>query len=354
MTAAEFRTDIWTGRSVIVAGDRANRPQTVSKPRDHSVDSQISGDRFESELDPFLEGREHNTPAERLALRQDGTSSDERGWLLRIVENRFPAVTSLTDSSPASAKGVHDVVIECPDFRRCWLQFSVFEVARVLTAWQLRVSQLASIPELKSIQVFRNQGAAAGASLGHSHSQIISLTTVPKLCEQRFQNSGGFFEWRAAEISNGQRIVCATDLLIVCPDASWVKGQIRLCPTEGSAVWDVPFYQLPSEALLVLSQMLQTCIRVVRKTLPQASFNMVLNLPPIIHPNGFPWSIDIMPRTASFAGFELSCDIPIITMPPETAAAEYRSAWNECKIELDEIQDMSSGICPPDFSWQQA
>lgn len=356
MTAAEFRTDIWTGRRVIVADDRANRPHTVAKTLDTSSENDSIGkqhlDQFESEQDPFLQGREQNTPSERLALRQNGTSADQAGWLLRVVANRYPAVTSITDSNPAAAKGVHDVVIECPDFRRCWLQFSVFEVARVLTAWQLRLSQLACIPELKSIQIFRNQGPAAGASLGHSHSQIISLSTVPQLSEQRLKNAAGFHQWRSSEISDGRRIIEATDLLVVCPDASWVKGQIRICPVEINSVEDVPFQELRAAAVLNLARLLQKCIGVLQAKLPYASFNVVLNQPPTGQLFAFPWSIDIMPRTASFAGFELSCDIPIITMSPETSATQYRSVWNETKSSSATKQDVRSKVCPPGFSWQ--
>ena len=352
MAAAEFRTDIWTDRSVIVADGRANRPQTVAKSSDRMSDSITSDDQFEMDQDPFLEGREFNTPSERLALRQAGTLADESGWLLRVVANRFPAVTAITAPDPVAAKGIHDVVIECPDFRRCWLNFSAIEVSRVLVAWQLRLSQLVRVPELKSIQVFRNQGSTAGASLGHSHSQIISLTRIPQLNEKRLQNSDRFYEWRSNEIADGRRIIAAEDMLVVCPAASWVKGQIRICPNLACHALDVPFHQLPTEAVLDLARLLQQCIALVQTVLPKAGFNVVLNQPPIRHLEAFPWSIDIMPRTASFAGFELSCDIPIITMAPETAAAEYRSVWKAYSQPSQADQESLSDICPSEFSWQ--
>lgn len=348
MPAAELRTDIWTGRQVIVAGGRADRPQTVAVSNLES--SEESRNAAEAKLDPFLEGREVDTPSESLALRRKGTALNEMGWLLRIVANRYPAVASMTDANPNAAKGIHDVVIECPDFRRCWQQFSVPEVARVLTAWQFRQQQLESRPEVRSIQIFRNQGAAAGASLGHSHSQIISLNTVPKLIEQRLQNADGFQNWRATEIADGRRVVVADDLLVICPDASWVAGQVRICPPaiKSKSMSGVPFHKLPADAILNLASVLQQCARVVKTTFSGASFNVVLNQPPMEHVDAFPWSIDMMPRTASFAGFELACDIPIITTSPESAAASYRAAWTK-RSSATEAPNI--GICPPDYRW---
>lgn len=349
MTSAEFRTDLWTGRQVIVAAARADRPQTVGSSV--AIQSQQSQDTEEAKADPFLEGREVNTPSERLALRRSATLTDQTGWLLRIVANRYPAVAWPPRSIQNAATGIHDVVIECPEFRRCWLQFSTEEVARVLTAWQLRQQQLIQLSELKSIQIFRNQGEAAGASLGHSHSQIIALTTIPASTEQRLQNSIGFDRWRQSEILDKTRIIVAQDLLAICPSASWVAGQIRICPSVKASALNAPFHKLPVEAVLNLADVLRKSIAAVNALFCNASFNLVLNQPPIKSIEAFPWSIDIMPRTASFAGFELACDIPIITTSPESAANAYRKAWGSFSNEglLDESPEVA--ICPPGFSW---
>lgn len=346
MAAAEFRTDVWTGRQVIVAAARAHRPQTISSVAE--ISNRLQQDSEEAKSDPFLEGRETNTPSERVALRRDTTAFDQAGWLVRIVANRYPAVAQLSDTAENAATGIHDVVIECPDFRRCWLQFSTSEVARVFTAWQLRQQQLLSVDGVKSIQIFRNQGSAAGASLGHSHSQIISLNTIPALTKQRSQNADGFYRWRTSEIQIGSRVVRAEHLLLVCPDASWVSGQLRICPPNDESASSVPFHQLSSEATWKLAETVKNAIAAVKELFPEASFNLVLNQPPASQIDAFPWSIDIMPRTSSFAGFELSCDIPIITTSPEFAAAEYSKYFSEVpNATLSE-----AAICPPNYSWR--
>ncbi len=352
MTAAEFRTDTWTDRQVIIAADRAHRPQATRVSI--SPSDQVSEDAIEAEWDPFLEGREDNTPSERVALRREGTQTDGKGWLLRIVANRYPAVASMTNSSENAAAGIHDVVIECPDFRRSWLQFSVTEVGRVLTAWQLRQQQLMAEPAIRTIQIFRNQGAAAGASLGHSHSQIVALTTVPKLVARRLENADGFDRWRASEIANGARIISAQDLLVVCPDASWVAGQIRICPLTMESRFAVPFHKLCKQAIETLAVVLRNCVQVVKSTFPTAGLNVVLNQPPLKSINAFPWSLDIMPRTASFAGFELACDIPIITTSPESASTSYRAIWAEVSAKAAKQAASQTEVCPLGYSWEMS
>lgn len=350
MPAAEIRSDIWTGREVIVAGDRADRPQTVSARQADLHDA--TGKDLEAKLDPFLEGREEDTPSERLALRCHGSPRNEAGWLLRVVANRYPAVAPFTDSRLLAAQGIHDVVIECPDFRRCWLQFSTAEVARVLIAWQMRQRQLLGHPEVKSIQVFRNQGAAAGASLGHSHSQIISLGSVPKLLQQRLKNAEGFQRWRAFEMLERHRVVVADRFLVICPDASWVAGQLRVCFGAAESAEAEPFHRLPVQLILELADVLRRCVSLVMQCFPGASFNVVLNQPSAEHLDAFPWSIDLMPRTASFAGFELSCDIPIITTSPESAAGLYRAAWERPFDKTSNGKLTELELWPENYSWQ--
>lgn len=344
MDVAEYRTDVWTGRQVIVASNRSKRPQMVSG---QTIPAEPADDNSEVLNDPFLEGREQETPHESLAFRRNDTNVDQPGWLLRVVANRYPAVAPLTDGSEVAAVGVHDVVIECADFRRSWLQFSSTEVARVLTAWQLRQRQLIQLDGIECIAMFRNQGAAAGASLGHSHSQIVALNRIPNLVRLRTENAAGFFRWRDAESANAERVIFSDRLLAVCPESSWVAGQIRICPPADSDLDQVAFHQLPVCDLNQLAVTLKRCLQIVEDCFPGACFNLVLNQPPVKQVNVFPWSIDIMPRTASFAGFELGFDLPIVTVAPEQVTRAYRAAFESRGDKFDvPVHDQPDG-----YSW---
>ena len=189
----ELRIDALTGRQVVVASSRSARPGNQIKfslvPAGHSDD------------DPFLEGHESETPGEILALRKDESLPNRKGWLLRVVPNRYPAVVA--GSSGASgrshdhnnsastqrhcAAGYHEVVIECPDLRTRLIELSPTEITRILYAWQCRVRSLRDIPKIEYVSVFRNEGYNAGASLPHCHSQILASEFLPNQVHQRHQ-----------------------------------------------------------------------------------------------------------------------------------------------------------------------
>ena len=71
---SEIRVDPLSGLRTIVAPHRADRGR--------------DGDGE----DPFAEGNEGLTPAELYAVRPEGGAPDGRGWRVRVVPNRFPAL----------------------------------------------------------------------------------------------------------------------------------------------------------------------------------------------------------------------------------------------------------------------
>ncbi|KAH9331836.1 hypothetical protein KI387_003944, partial [Taxus chinensis] len=89
--------------------------------------------------------------------------------------------------------GSHDVVIETPDHSVTLAEMPESNVLDVLYAYRTRVQQLASNQHIKYIQVFKNQGETAGASLRHSHSQIIALPIVPSNVVTRLNNAKEYF-----------------------------------------------------------------------------------------------------------------------------------------------------------------
>src|SRR5215468_1694097 len=77
----ELRKDPIVGRWVIIATDRAKRPVAPK----HEVEP-AGG------FCPFCEGSEGNTPHEILAYRDRNTRPNEKGWRVRVVPNKFPAL----------------------------------------------------------------------------------------------------------------------------------------------------------------------------------------------------------------------------------------------------------------------
>jgi UDPglucose--hexose-1-phosphate uridylyltransferase len=78
----DLRRDPITGRWVIIATDRARRPDDFLRQR-----VTPRGER----LCPFCTGNESRTPPEVLAYRNSG-GANQPGWHLRVVPNKFPAL----------------------------------------------------------------------------------------------------------------------------------------------------------------------------------------------------------------------------------------------------------------------
>ena len=183
----ELRTDVLTGRQVIVAPVRSERPGAF-----------VPDPELSRGLDPFAEGQEHETPDEWFASRTADSIANKPGWSLRVVPNRYPLLTteaSATADEHGSAlfptalvPGVHDVVIECPDQRSRLAELSTAELANVLTAWRMRLSQLSTTGEYSSVVVFRNEGFSAGASLKHCHSQIVAMRSLTMIDQERMRH----------------------------------------------------------------------------------------------------------------------------------------------------------------------
>ena len=336
----QLRTDVFTGRQVLVAEDRANRPN--QRRREQMT--------YRPEDDPFLAGHEHDTPRERLALRTEGSNVDDANWLVRAIPNRYPAVASESDHDN-SAGGVHDVVVECPDSRCLLTELSVVEFARVLRAWQLRFSTLSRNPNVKCVTIFRNEGTAAGASIAHCHSQIIAtefLTSQVQRRVERVQKAAArghdlYNDWLNSELSPRTRVVDLSEgLVTICPFAGRVSWQTRFCPFESG---DHDFRELNENQLLRLSASVQGIAAALTELLGGVQHNLLLTLPPTNEPTLFPWMLDLMPRTGSIAGFELQADMDIVTVSPESAAERLRNSV--------EFQDATAAeqICPPGYSW---
>ncbi|MFM8274455.1 MAG: galactose-1-phosphate uridylyltransferase, partial [Gemmata sp.] len=209
----ELRRDPVTGRWVLIAPDRARRPiaYTDDPPRHRTA----GGGR----PCPFCAGAEAQTPNEVYAVRAPGTVPNGPGWQLRVVPNMFPAVRPNAATAPcrlagdagggprashaapgefplfnaAPATGFAEVLIDCPEHVDDPAELSDGRFADVLIAYRERMRALARDPRLAHVAVFKNVGAEAGASLAHSHSQMIATPVVPDLVRAELGGAEGHF-----------------------------------------------------------------------------------------------------------------------------------------------------------------
>jgi UDPglucose--hexose-1-phosphate uridylyltransferase len=319
----ELRRDPICGRSVLVAPARATRPVVLAgaNPRHRT-----NGDRHPC---PFCPGQEHETPDELFALRTPGTAPNAPGWALRVVPNMYPAVRA-----NAAAHGSAEVLIECAEHLDSPTELTADQLADVFRAYRERMLALATDARLEHVAVFKNVGAEAGASLGHTHSQLVATTFVPDLlraelegAESHFARTGrcAFCDLIARELELGERVIARTERFVALA---------AFAPRFAYEFWVLPVAHAPRYEALTDSEALELAGLVKRVLVAldvsqeRPAYNWFVHTTPLRAgaPAHYHWHVEVVPRTSRPAGSEWGFGCHITTARPEVAAAELRAA----------------------------
>jgi UDPglucose--hexose-1-phosphate uridylyltransferase len=346
----ELRTDWLTGRTVLVAENRAKRPNEFASSGKAALAAGIvAGDAQQSveagatvPACPFCAGNEHRTPP---AVYE---KFDAQGhWQIRVVPNMYPAVeleewaagdlpdaatTSETSAVAIPALGAHEVIVESPRHLALTSALSEAELCDVLAAYAARLRHWRDDGRFPYALVFKNQGQRAGASLVHLHSQLMALPVVPSAIDAELQRARDAFLRQgdcpycrliAQERASGERIIFDRDGYIAyCPFASWQPYEAWLLPVEHQA----SFEAIAPAPCSRLAGVLHLLIRRLEQLVPQAAYNMLLRTAPWTSDcdNCWHWRIELLPRIHSLAGLEMATGVHINPLPPERAARTLR------------------------------
>ncbi len=246
---------------------------------------------------PFCEGNEAQTPPETLALGRAADDPDTPGWQVRVVPNLYPALER------------QEVVVHTPRHVTTLADLSGEELGLVAEAWSLR-AQAARAEGFPYVHAFVNEGAAAGASRPHTHSQLAWLREPPPAVTAE---TGDVHVLIAAEREDGSRVVAERGGLVLL--AAWagrLPYELLLAPVEapeGSA-FDSPL--LPAAL-----ELLGDAVRRLRSVEGDVPFNAWLH-------DGSHWHIEVLPRLTVQAGLELGAGIHVQTLDPREAATRLR------------------------------
>ncbi len=330
---SELRKDPVTGRWVIVSTEHRKRPSDFRLESVHTSPEDFC---------PFCEGHEHMTPPELFAHRPDGSRPNMPGWELRVVPNQFPVLRvegtlerqgeGMFDKM--SGVGAHEVIIESPRHEDTLATLGAGGVEQVLWACRERVQDLKQDRRFRSLIIFKNHGAAAGARLTHSHSQIIALPIVPSEVRDEIEGARTHYATRERcifcdiirqEIHDGHRVVAEhADVVALAPYAPRFPFEIWILPRRhGARFEDAARHEYAS-----LARMLGDLLRRMDIMLRQPPYNLLIHSAPVAEPveESYHWHVEILPALTRASGFEWATGAYVNPTSPEEAARVLRGA----------------------------
>ena len=332
---SELRKDPIVNRWVIIAPDRAGRPHEFEPPPDRRLDQSC----------PFCEGNEHETPPEIVAYRNQGSRPDRPGWRVRVVPNKFPALGVDDDAQRPNdgfhramgGLGAHEVIIESPNHLTSASELSREQLGEVFSIYRERLIELKKDPRLAYGMIFKNMGASAGASIEHTHSQLIATPIVPiNVWEEvtgalEFHHCRGrcvYCEMIRRELAAGERMVVDTPGFVAfCPYASRFPFETWILPKNHGSHYE----KVRQTEIKQLAGVIKRVISRIELALDRRAYNYIMHTAPFDTPElgHYHWHIEVMPSVTKAAGFEWGSGFHINSVAPEFAASVLRAGRDE-------------------------
>jgi len=301
---------------VVVAPERTRRPG-AGRPAAEFAEDEAGC--------PFCEGREGATPPETFALGPPGRPADAPGWSVRVVPNKFPAFGPWPEAGARTglferraAVGRQEVVVHTPRHVRSLADLTRRELERVAAAWGAR-AEAARASGFPVLQALVNEGAAAGASLAHSHSQLVWLreeTPVVAAERRAVESAGSCLLCRMLSAERKQRVRIVAER----------EGLVLLCPFAGRSPYEMLVAPLACHADPFAAGNLALALALVAEAVQRlraAEGDVALNV--WLHAPGH-WHLEIVPRLTVLAGLELGAGYYVNTLAPESGAGILREA----------------------------
>ncbi len=329
----ELRKDPVLGRWVIISTERAKRPKDFKAAPEKKVVSPKSC--------PFCPGNESATPPEIFAYRTEGTEPNTPGWTLRVISNKFPALLIEGDISRRgegiydrmNGIGAHEVIIETPDHEADLADLELSHFKNVIYAYQQRIKDLKNDPRLRYVMIFKNFGAAAGASLEHSHSQLIATPVVPKRVSEEMDGARRYFEYRdrcifcdivVQETKDRKRLISENNsYILICPFAPRFPFETWILPRSHMS----NFEEATEQQLDDLASILKDCLMRIKKALNTPPYNYIIHTTPITLKGieFYHFHLEIIPVLTHIAGFEWGTGFYINPTGPEESASYLKN-----------------------------
>jgi UDPglucose--hexose-1-phosphate uridylyltransferase len=290
---SKYVPDILSRRWVIVSPQRLGRPDDNKKTKKKTA-----------HLCPFCPGHEKMTPPE--VLRYGKGEPNKPGWLVRVIPNKF----AITD--------YHEVFIHTPSCRLEMESLSLSHLELIFKAYRERFN---FYRKKGQVIIFCNHREHAGASLKHSHSQLVVLP---------FQiNMDTLSREPLANIVQENKF-----FVTYCPDFSQWPYEIWITPKKENLI----FGDITDEEIKDLVAVFQKTLKSMEKIYKSHNLS---NIPFAYNFYIYPkenWYLRIIPRFVYRAGFELGTGLSVNIVDPAEAAKQYREKEDKMALVLKKLK----------------
>jgi len=309
----ELRKDYILNRHVIISSNRGKRPREFKIPEE----------KVKKGICFFCPGNEKLTPPE---IGRIGG----KNWKLRWFPNKFAAVSQ--EGNPnfethndyftfASAYGHHEVIVETNNHKKQLWDLTKPQIKMVLDTYIDRIKDLSQKENISYVCVFKNHGKEGGTSLLHSHSQVIAYNKWPNLVKEKIEAVNKYDHCRYCDILNiekdsDRKCFENNSFVAFAPYASRFHFEIWVMPKDHIK----NITELGEDRLTDLAEILKLILKKLK------ALNSPYNLELFYSPEeaDLHFHIEITPRLATWAGFELLTGEIINSLSPEEAAKYYR------------------------------
>lgn len=325
----QLRQNIITGDWVVIAPERAKRPQDFVVPT-----SQANTNK---ESCPFCVGTDGYKSNQKIR-----SASTENFY---VIENKFPAFVESEEKISVrsfypekgfyrarAAVGDHEVVIA----KNHDLNLMTFSKNMMIEMFEIFCNRYEVIKKDKSvvsIMPIYNHGAPAGASVSHPHAQIFASGIVANTVGKELSGAEKYYGINGScvfcdiiehEMREKVRIVEEnSDFLAATFYASRFPLETWIYPKRH----DSQFENTPKGELKNLADIMYNVLQRLERNIPRMPLNFYIHTLPTIHEksNSYHWHLEIVPRLANFGGYEIGSEVIIDVMSPEDAAEYLRT-----------------------------
>ncbi|HYA48499.1 MAG TPA: galactose-1-phosphate uridylyltransferase [Burkholderiales bacterium] len=332
----EFRQNMLTNEWVIIASERAKRPedfQTGEEARPPLPEISASC--------PFCPGHEAQTPPATLTVERSGK------WAVRVVPNKFAALQSYGSFRPkrvgrflrAPGYGISEVIIEAPQHNLTLATMDDESVETVVKAYKQRYKSAAQGDQICFVNIFQNHGVRAGTSLEHPHSQLIATPIIPPHVRNPIEQAVRYYDTHGQcvycmmldeEIRRNERLITESDYFIAyAPFASRTPFEVRIMPKKHQA----SFPDMGDRETADFAGILRNILARIHEGLNNPDYNFIIRSAPVGDENAkyFHWYLLIIPKLTTTAGFEIGTGIYINVTYPEQCAEFLKNIKVEAK-----------------------